>query len=59
MTTQLIKLTEAMAKRVRRAEYVFEQDRCLICGLPFLDCPHDISQNERVVALVTDKDGFL
>jgi len=59
MTAKLIKLTEDMAKRVRRSRYVFDRDRCLICGWDFADCLHDIYQNERVVMMVKDRDGII
>jgi len=61
MSAKLLRLTEDMVRRVRRAGYVFDMERCVICGVSFKGavCPHDNAQNFRAVQMVKDRDGVI
>lgn len=51
--SKLPRVTEAMAKRVRKANYqVSRHGTCLICKGNWDDCPHDIVQVHLVIEAV-------
>ena len=51
--SKLPRVTESVAKRVRRAGYdVSRHGTCVICGKGWDDCPHDIRQATKVIEAV-------
>jgi hypothetical protein len=50
---KLPKVTESVAKRVRKADYqVSRHGTCIICGKGWDDCPHSIDQAYKVIQAV-------